>query len=69
MKVLMILSRTLSSHLLSRACLYALLAVPAEVKAQYEDNIKWIEEAQQHQLVGFYLSSKKTSLLENAKIA
>ena len=25
--------------------------VPAEVKAQYEDNLKWIEEAQQHQLV------------------
>ncbi|XP_020600446.1 urocanate hydratase-like isoform X1 [Orbicella faveolata] len=25
--------------------------LPAEVKAQYEDNLKWIEEAQQHQLV------------------
>ncbi|KAJ7359058.1 Urocanate hydratase [Desmophyllum pertusum] len=25
--------------------------LPAEVKAQYEDNMKWIEEAQQHQLV------------------
>lgn len=48
----MILSKTLSSRLLSRAC-YAILAVPPEVKAQYEDNIKWIEEAQQHQLVGF----------------
>ena len=28
-------------------------AVPVEVKAQYEDNIKWIEEAQQHHLVSF----------------
>lgn len=25
--------------------------LPGEVKAQYEDNIKWIEEAQQHHLV------------------
>jgi len=25
--------------------------LPAEVKAQYEDNIRWIEEAQQHHLV------------------
>ena len=31
--------------------LFALFVVPAEVKAQYEDNLKWIEEAQQHQLV------------------
>lgn len=28
-------------------------AVPVEVEAQYEDNIKWIEEAQQHHLVSF----------------
>ena len=31
--------------------MFTLFAVPDDVKGQYEDNLRWIEEAHQHHLV------------------
>ena len=40
---------------------WTFLLVPEEVKVQYEDNIKWIEGAQQHHLVSCNHHYRKTT--------